>query len=25
MALRCLNAGNRLKTFWNARHSNLAA
>jgi hypothetical protein len=25
MALRCINAGNRLKAFWNARHSNLAA
>lgn len=25
MALRCLNAGDRLKTFRNARHSKLAA
>jgi hypothetical protein len=25
MALRCLNAGNRLMSFWNARHSKLAA
>lgn len=25
MALRCLNAGDRLKTFWHARHSKLAA
>ena len=25
MALRCLNAGGRLKSFWNTRHSKLAA
>jgi hypothetical protein len=25
MALRCLNAGERLKTFWRARHSIVAA
>ena len=25
MALRCLNAGNRLNSFWNARHSPIAA
>lgn len=25
MALRCLNAGNRLKAFWDARHSKRAA